>query len=126
MPVNVVMSGPIFSAGTTDAALEVFLAQARSDVAQETVNQVQNRLGAVLKHPTGYYKSHIRATNLAETSRVDDSGVIYGPWLEGVGSRNHSTRFKGYHTFRQIFPRINAQANEIAEKHVPELIGKLS
>jgi hypothetical protein len=30
------------------------------------------------------------------------SGPVYGPWLEGIGSRNAPvTRFRGYHAFRK-------------------------
>jgi hypothetical protein len=33
---------------------------------------------------------------------ISDRGVVYGPWLEGTGSRNQTTRFKGYASFRRV------------------------
>jgi hypothetical protein len=36
------------------------------------------------------------ATDIAVTTDL----ASYGPWLEGTGSRNDTTRFKGYHGFR--------------------------
>jgi hypothetical protein len=38
---------------------------------------------------------------------------VYGPWLEGVGSRNFPvTRFRGYHAFR-------VAAQELKHVYVP-------
>lgn len=34
----------------------------------------------------------------------------YGPWLEGTGSRNETTRFKGYHAFRQAGQDLDRDA----------------
>jgi hypothetical protein len=52
----------------------------------------------------------------AHGSVVQDGGVIYGPWLEGVGSRNRTTRFKGYFTFRRTTAQLNVRATPIAEE----------
>lgn len=72
---------------------------------------VQENLHGVIRHPTGYYESQVHAEN----TTITDGGVIYGPWLEGVGSRNRTTRFKGYFTFRRTTQSIRAKAGEIAE-----------
>jgi hypothetical protein len=42
----------------------------------------------VLQHPTGYYQSKITVERAGTGYRVTDQGVVYGPWLEGTGSRN--------------------------------------
>jgi hypothetical protein len=41
---------------------------------------------------------------------VHDSGIVYGPWLEGEGSRNKTTPFKGYRMFRKVATQINRKA----------------
>lgn len=51
----------------------------------------------------------------ARTDVVTTSNATYGPWLEGAGSRNLTTRFKGYHGFRQAGQELNAQASQIAQ-----------
>lgn len=51
----------------------------------------------------------------ARTDVVTTSNATYGPWLEGVGSRNATTRFKGYHGFRQAGGELAAQATPIAQ-----------
>ena len=39
----------------------------------------------------------------------------YGPWLEGTGSRNETTRFKGHHSFRLAGQELDGLAEGIAE-----------
>src|SRR3546814_9997690 len=49
---------------------------------------------------TTLFRSNVRITNVSGSPEVWDGGMAgprYGPWLEGVGSRNNTTRFKGYH-----------------------------
>lgn len=50
-----------------------------------------------------------------KTSVVTTSTASYGPWLDGEGSRNASSRFKGYHGFRQAAGELEAQAQSLAE-----------
>ncbi|HYS41948.1 MAG TPA: hypothetical protein VEO01_40540 [Pseudonocardiaceae bacterium] len=51
----------------------------------------------------------------ARTDVVTTSNATYGPWLEGVGSRNATTRFRGYRGFRQAGQELGTQATRIAE-----------
>lgn len=113
--------GPLFT-GRALAETEIMTHDIASELAKGTVNKVHQRLGEVLKNPTGYYESHIQTERASDSSeRVTDGGVIYGPWLEGVSSRNQTTRFKGYGTFRLVAQEIGseaeAKANSIALKH---------
>ena len=56
---------------------------------------------------------------------IDDSNLVYGPWLEGVSSRNQATRFKGYATFRHVFGQLEKMGDEIAEKHIRRAVRRL-
>jgi len=47
---------------------------------------------------------------------ITDNGVCYGPWLEGVGSRNETTRFKGYNSFRRTAQWLQDRIADIAAK----------
>lgn len=87
-------------------------------VAREGERMVHQRLHQVLRHPTGYYESRVSVDRAASGHyRVHDGGVIYGPWLEGTGSRNSPvTRFPGYATFRRIQPQLDRKAPEIARQ----------
>lgn len=90
---------------------------ARLEMADYTRYEVLTQLDKVLQNPTGYYASQIRRDRVSvESYRVHDGGVIYGPWLEGTGSRNAPvTKFGGYHTFRIVGNRMAQKGHEITE-----------
>jgi len=56
---------------------------------------------------------------------VVDSNVVYGPWLEGVSSRNQATRFKGYAIFRRTRDKLQGLAGQILLYHVRKAIERL-
>lgn len=68
--------------------------------------------------PTGEWSRSIKVRQARDAASgryrsgysVHDSGIVYGPWLEGVGSRNLTSRFKGYHTFRKVRDEIARKA----------------
>lgn len=117
-------SGPLFD-GRADLALEAFKDEAAESVAEVGENDVQRELRVVLRNPTGYYQSRIVTDRATTGNRIHDSGVVYGPWLEGTGSRNKTTRFKGYSTFRRVAQVLELKAGEIAEHRLPEYLGRM-
>lgn len=121
MSATVRKRGPLFSEARRHRIIDAACVQAHQAVAKVGNDQVHRRLHGVLRHPTGFYESHV-VTDLAETeSRVTDSGIIYGHWLEGTGSRNRTTRFKGYFTFRLITQGLRRDAGKIAEAAMTKL-----
>jgi hypothetical protein len=57
----------------------------------------------------------------------DDIAKPYGPWLEGVGSRNAPvTRFEGYHALAEATELTDRAAFGIAEEHVVRLVDQLN
>jgi len=114
MGVETTIRGPLYD-GQAVAAVGKFLDDATREVAQLGANEVQARLGQVLEHPTGHYRNQV-VTNLVRGDwTVTDGGVVYGPWLEGTSSRNKSTRFKGYQTFRRTKQWLAGRAADEAE-----------
>lgn len=111
----VTTSGPLFN-GEADRLLDGMCDAIETDVGQAGVDLVRARLGEVLQHPTGYYESHITTRPDGGDIDITDSGVVYGPWLEGTGSRNRTTRFKGYRTFRLTAQALDRRAEGIAER----------
>lgn len=106
--------GPLFD-GRTAKALHAYRGEISLRIAEEGEKLIRQRLHVVLKHPTGYYESKISVDRAGEGYRVSDGGVIYGPWLEGTGSRNSPvTRFPGYATFRRTKPLVDQRARQIA------------
>jgi hypothetical protein len=110
-------SGPFFD-GRTQYAVWRAEDDMEREIAQWGMNKVHARLRRVLKHPTGYYQSHIQTQRVMDWTEINDGGrIVYGPWLEGVGSRNYPvTRFKGYRTFRLVAQRMNAQVGPKADR----------
>lgn len=117
-------SGPIFD-GSAERALGDFLEDASKNLGEYVQGEVQNRLKTVLRHPTGFYQSHIDIKVIDTHAVVSDSGVIYGPWLEGVSSRNKRSRFKGYHTFRLVNQQIQAKSVDVAERDLHRYLDRM-
>jgi hypothetical protein len=123
--VTVHTSGPIFD-GRAASIMDRYLTETRQAIAEQGANLIQQRLSAVIQHNvTGQAVSNVATSNqLNDTVITDD--VIYGPWLEGVGSRNLSTRFKGYHAFRQSTQILQEDAEVIAQAKMVPTVAELN
>ena len=77
------------------------------------------------QHSKGHYRRSISTEVKNLTGIIHDGGVVYGPWLEGISSRNQSTRFKGYGIFRRAREFISRNAQNVIDKHVRRVSRKL-
>lgn len=119
-------SGPVFD-GKAVVSVEAYAFSVKAELAQEAINRIHSRLESVIKvWGDGYYDSMIQTERQIDDLVVTDGGVIYGPWLEGVGSRNQTTRFKGYATFRTVAQQFDHDAELIAETAVAPYIGEMN
>ncbi len=85
--------------------------------AEFALSHVRRTHATHFKHPTGYYQSLVRIRNDGRGPYVGDDGhVPYGPWLEGVESRNNTTRFRGYHAFRNAAIALDRRLGRIGEQ----------
>ncbi len=112
--VEVITTGPYFDGGMK-RSVDRGVDEASEKVAQAGVNMVKSRLDNVLVNPTGRYQSQIQTDRSVTGPVVTDGGSVYGPWLEGVSSRNTSSRFKGYATFRKTTAKLEAASSGIAD-----------
>lgn len=121
---TVEISGPIFD-GRASAAVERLCDEAQRAVAQQGFADVHQILNARIQHPTPYYETQITVEAMDGGQVVHDRGVIYGPWLNGTGSRNETTRFKGYGAFRitkqELHEKVPALVDPIVKRHLPEM-----
>ena len=123
---SIEFKGPFFEAGRRNQVMRKLERDTQDEIDQYAVDLVRTLLGAVLKHPTGYYQSKIRAHRHTTHTIIDDDRVVYGPWLEGTGSRNYPvTRFKGYHTFRRAGQILPEKAHAIARRNVSKAVREL-
>lgn len=107
--------GPIFDR-MADREIDAFLEQAKDDVAAQAHANVAMFLNAQIRNPTPYYETQIITQRAGADRIVHDRGIIYGPWLEGVGSRNRTTRFKGYASFRKAFQQTEREAPALLQR----------
>lgn len=125
LQVSVELKGPI-PEGTAPALID----QALQRSVQQLLQFGEQRLNKMLQmrpagvylsaaqagkqHSTGNYRRHLHTVQVGpHEAMIGDGGVIYGPWLEGTGSRNQSTRFKGYAAFRRTTQWLNTKADRV-------------
>lgn len=106
--------GPLWD-GRDAHTVGVAIDEIEQVIAEVGVNKVRTQLGHYLRHPTGYYMSQIQTDRAFDGWQVHDGGVVYGPWLAGVGSRNKTTRFKGYPHWIRAIAEIQRDAPDIAD-----------
>lgn len=118
-------SGPVFD-GRARLAARGFTEEARHEIAEQGADMVRSQLDHVLRHQTGRYRRSIEVTSGFGGDVVTDGGIVYGPWLEGTGSRNQTTRFKGYSTFRKIGQQLERESGRIAERVLPPYLRRMN
>lgn len=128
MSIEITFEGPLFD-GRAERAIEDACDEARDNLADFAEERVLLGTAMNFKTRTPYYETRITTTRVSsEVSQVDDQGVIYGPWLEGVGSRNRARPgFPGYHFWRAAKQAVVARGPQIADiaiqRHLPEMGG---
>lgn len=103
--ITVTLSGPLFT-GMVPAMMTAMIDEMKQVIASQILADWHANLDRSLQHPTPYYETQIMVENRVDDWVVHDRGIVYGPWLEGVSSRNHSTRFKGYASLRRAMDTV--------------------
>jgi hypothetical protein len=115
------LRGTFFSPGEPYVT-RAYLHKAQDRIANETERRVHILQAQYFKRPTGYYGRHIVNQDMGSQHVIHDSGVVYGPWLEGVGSRNFPhTRFKGYSIMRKTTRAMQDRAKQLALPVIVEM-----
>ncbi|MFJ3923014.1 hypothetical protein [Streptomyces sp. NPDC090022] len=117
MSIDIRISGPLFD-GRAARAIGEYCDDAREQIAEFGEEHVLLLMGTSFRHPTGYYESHVMTERASsDVSRVHDQGVVYGPWLEGVGTRNRARPgFPGYQHWRRTKDLLALRAPAMAER----------
>ena len=123
---SVTISGPFFDE-RNPAARRDLENDGLNRLGGQGVADVHQNLDASIRNPTPYYETQIATERDGDTQLVHDRGVIYGPWLEGVGSRNSPvTRFAGYFSFRRAAQTLEQQAPAVLRPLVDQCVGRLN
>lgn len=123
--VSVSLHGPLLS-GTAAAALTEIAHNAINELVDEGEKRVALQLYPGHGLRSGHYRRSIHGDMLSSLhGRVHDSGVVYGPWLEGVSTRNQRSRFKGYAMFRNAYQQLERIKVAVVEKHVQRFMQRM-
>lgn len=118
------VSGPLFN-GSAPSVFARIRDEAQEQVAAQASAQVHLHMNHFFRHPTPYYETQITTQRRGASLVVHDRGIVYGPWLAGVGSRNKTSRFKGYAHWRLAVQEANQAAPTlvaaVVAKHLREL-----
>lgn len=122
---SVTISGPFFD-GRNPLIRRELEDEGLNRVGGQGLADVQANLNLSIRNPTPYYETQITSERQGDVQVVHDRDVIYGPWLEGTGSRNATTRFKGYASFRRAAQELEGQAGAVLVPIVDRAVGRLN
>ena len=125
MSSTVTMTGPIFSPNVETMTKETIKA-IESDLVKAGIKDVREQLYPGHGKLTGDFRRSITGSKRHLNSSIYPKLWVIGLWLEGVGSRNATTSFKGYGIFAKASEELRGDSDDIAEKRVKALVGKLN
>lgn len=113
--------------GRAEKALEEYVQDVEKVIAQRGARMVVSLLKSNIKNPTPRYWNTIHVEPLGSGWTVTDNDAVYGPWLEGTGSRNRARPgFPGYASFRLATQMLDGAAGPIAEDHLRLYIPRMN
>ncbi len=121
---EVVTKGPLFD-GRAEQVTYAMLDDSAQAIAERAATDVRATVAASSRLRTGNYERHVQIDRAGNDRQVNDDGIVYGPWLEGVSARNYSTRFKGFAQFRRATQQLAGRTAEIAMPAIRRHIGRL-
>lgn len=124
MTFSVEASGPLFD-GRTEKAVEKAGDEWERRMGILGASMFRSRLNVVLRKQTPVYRLRVEAKEDRPGWKIWDQRMVYGPWLEGTGSRNRTTRFKGYRTARITTAKLNKMSKDVAVPIVARYIGEV-
>ena len=74
----------------------------------------------------GNYRRNINTSTNNLNGLIEDGNVVYGPWLEGESSRNQTTRFKGYFTFRKTSQELQKKSRKVFDAHLRRFVNRMN
>lgn len=122
------MTGPFLTQGVgqVNAAVDRFVTDLVWTVAAQALADVHKILDAKIRNPTPFYETQLMIERMtADSAMFHDRGIVYGPWLEGIGSRNSTTHFKGYRAVRTTYQMLSRKIPALARPGQELLIRRL-
>ena len=120
------MSTDSFEGAAARSMVQAGINEMVHDVAAQAEAEWHDGLDVHIRNPTPYYETQINVDQRGERASVNDRGVVYGPWLEGTGSRNATTRFKGYAQARAATQRVESRVVDLCANALARLVRRLN
>lgn len=118
-------SGAALIPGRANMLMRHYTRDVEEKTAVYAESQVHINLTRSLRTETPYYQTRVSVRWRGGHPQVTDGGVVYGPWLEGVGSRNFPvTRFRGYASFRRASQKTERNVERIADEVWRRYVGR--
>lgn len=127
--VDVRARGPLCD-GRAERAAQDAVEDIVSEISREGQNRLVGKMALTFRHPTPYYWTQVWTRRMTPTLAIVNDArsgtpMIYGPWLEGTGSRNKISRFKGYWIWRSVRQFLQGEAEgfgrRILATHLPRM-----
>lgn len=125
MSVTVIKVGPLFD-GRAEEAVQDACDDMEKTVATLGAAVIRATMDTTFRRQTPFYRLKNEAVPDAPGWKIWDQGVIYGHWLEGTGSCNRTTRFKGYRIYRTQAKILDQRAKVICESVMARYVGRMS
>lgn len=131
MSVDVTLSGPVFD-GRAEEWSHKALNDMQQSVADHALAMWESGLDASIRHPGPVYQLFPHTVKrdldvLVNDGWGDTNDLQYGPWLEGVGSRNSPvTRFPGYHALRNAFNLVKGYVDDLCASVASEYVDRVN
>lgn len=130
---DVELSGPVFDTYETDLAMAHLEEDIEERLQQITFMRIRT-LGQSMFRYVDKSRHEVPGKWLHSIEKANGDGgaevttnIIYGYWLEGVGSRNApKTRFAGYHMWRLTAQGIRDDAEELVQEDTDKAVGRLN
>ena len=130
LKIDYTFTGPLFN-GDAARMLPDFIKEVEKQISEYGVTMIRNRYANVFRYRSpskhkGKASAAVRSRLVNNHRQLEAGPIVYGAWLEGTGSRNASTRFKGYRTFRLVTQELNHRAVKMAEVVLQPYLRKMN
>lgn len=120
LSIDVSEHGALFDPARAEHVFRRYTEDFSQEAAEWTEKRVKRIFHEDFRHPTGYYEervtTHRLVTGAYEVWDHGERGPAYGPWLEGIGSRNLTSRFRGYHAFRRAEAALRQYIDQLGDR----------
>ena len=118
------VSGPLFD-GRAKRAAEDLCDAIEYTVAHQAHAELMRVMDGSFRNPTPYYEIQTTVQPRGEEMVVHDRGIVYGPWLVGVSSRNRTSKFKGYDMYRRATTAVIPQVARLVAHVLPQFLRRM-